>query len=186
MLNREACERRVYRLATLLTGDPISATDVITAVVGAQPDLRKLDSAHLDRLTVLRSREVTPKALDHPQIPKSIAISFAALSTQQREAWVLARVYRVPKRELSRAMDCSLTATERHLEMADGAMKIATDGKISAAAHVLLQYTQSLDVPAFYRAKQRRRRLVRRVCWGLGLVMLLAAIITVAVLWSAA
>ncbi|MFB3139077.1 MAG: hypothetical protein ACE10B_07650, partial [Phycisphaerales bacterium] len=26
MLNREACERRVYRLATLLIGDPVTAT----------------------------------------------------------------------------------------------------------------------------------------------------------------
>ena len=55
MLDREACERRVYRLAALLTGNPVAATRVIRAVVGAQPDLRALDDAHMDRLTVLRS-----------------------------------------------------------------------------------------------------------------------------------
>jgi hypothetical protein len=59
MADRESCERRVYRLATLLTGNPKLATGVITAVVDAQPDLRRLDSAHMDRLTVLRSREIT-------------------------------------------------------------------------------------------------------------------------------
>ena len=41
MLDRAACERRVYRLATLLTGNPVAATKVITQVVDAQPDLRK-------------------------------------------------------------------------------------------------------------------------------------------------
>src|SRR5262245_27370010 len=43
MLDRESCERRVYRLATLLTGDPRAATAVIIRVVDAQPDLRRLD-----------------------------------------------------------------------------------------------------------------------------------------------
>ena len=59
-MERPSCERRVYRLATLLTGDPVAATRVIESVVSAQPDLRRLDNAHLDRLTILRSREINP------------------------------------------------------------------------------------------------------------------------------
>src|SRR4030095_11058661 len=122
MLDREACERRVYRLATLLTGNPIAATKVIAQVVDAQPDLRNLDSAHMDRLTVLRSREVKPAMLVHELAPPEMAEALANLTPQQREAWVFARVYHVPEREVARAMDCSVTATQRHLELAETAL----------------------------------------------------------------
>ncbi len=175
----------MYRLATLLTGNPNSAAGVITAVVDAQPNLSSLDSAHLDRLTVLRSREVTAGVLEDNDIPAHIAKALAALSQQQREAWVLARVYRIPLRELSRAMDCSVTATTRHLEVADGAMKIALQGKMVEAAKVLLDYSLSLDVPEFYRAQQRRRARVRRVMWAIATVLVLAAIVAAAVWWNA-
>ena len=73
MLNREACERRVYRLATLLTGNPVAATRVIESVVDAQPDLRRLDNTHMDRLTVLRSRELTPGRLVVETVPPAAA-----------------------------------------------------------------------------------------------------------------
>ena len=92
MLDRTACERRVYRLAVLLTGNPISATKVIGQVLDAQPDLRRLDSAHLDRLTVLRSREITPAMLVDESIPRDVAAWLAGLDTQQREAGVFIRV----------------------------------------------------------------------------------------------
>src|SRR4051794_40768972 len=73
MLDREGCERRVYRLATLLTGNPIAATQVIAQVVDAQPDLRQLDGAHMDRLTVLRSREINPSFLIHETVPAAVS-----------------------------------------------------------------------------------------------------------------
>ena len=184
MLNREACERRVYRLATLLTGNSRSAAGVITVVVDAQPDLSKLDSAHLDRLTVLRSREVRPGVLLDESISPPTAQALADLPSQQREAWVLARVYRIPLRELARAMDCSVTATQRHLEVADGAMQIALDGKAHQAAEALLAYSMSLDVPAFYRREQHRRRMLRRLLAALAVLLILAAIVAVAVWWD--
>ncbi|MHC5022634.1 MAG: sigma-70 family RNA polymerase sigma factor [Planctomycetota bacterium] len=159
MVDREACERRVYRLATLLTGNPLAATSVIAQVVGAQPDLSRLDSAHLDRLTILRSREIPAAALVSDLVPVSDAATLAGLPFQVREAWVLARVYRLSAREMARAMDCSLTATTRHLDQADAAMGATGEG----AAASILAFSQSLDVPGFYRAEQRRRRRVRQV-----------------------
>lgn len=185
MLNREACERRVYRLATLLTGNERAAAGVITAVVGAQPDLSRLDSAHMDRLTVLRSREVRPGVLNHDAIPSHVAAALAELPAQKREAWVLARVYRLPLRELARAMDCSVTATTRHIENADSTMKIATNGRIHDAAEALLKWSLSLDVPAFYREQQRRRRVLRRAMWAIVALIVLAGIVAAAVWWNA-
>lgn len=184
MLDRTACERRVYRLATLLTGNPNAATAVIAQVVDAQPDLSRLDSAHMDRLTVLRSREIAPATLAHDQVDSSVASAVAALNPQQREAWVLAKVYRVPQREVARAMDCSVTASQRHLELADAAIERDLAAKASAAPSILLAYSMSLDVPRFYRLEQRRRRHTRIAL----LVMAAAAValvIAAVVLWWA-
>jgi hypothetical protein len=160
MLQRDACERRVYRLATLLTGNPIAATKVIAQVVDVQPDLTHLDGAHLDRLTVLRSREITPAILADESVPRAAAETLAGMPVQQREAWVFGRVYRLDDREMARAMDCSVTATRRHLDQADAAMRQRLDSEDSAAAELVLAYSMSLDVPVFYReAKLRKRRL---------------------------
>lgn len=176
MLNREACERRVYRLAALLCGNPVAATRVIQAVVGAQPDLRALDDAHMDRLTVLRSREIAPAILADASIPRPIAAALADLTAQQREAWVFAHVYRLDLREMARAMDCSTRAAQRHLELADAAMGKATGGVSRQAAEALARYTMSLEVPAFYRARSRRRRRVRLVIRIAGLILLIAVL----------
>jgi hypothetical protein len=171
MLDREACERRVYRLATLLTGNPIAATKVIAQVVDAQPDLRNLDSAHMDRLTVLRSREVKPAILVHELAPPEMAEALAKLTPQQREAWVFARVYHVPEREVARAMDCSVTATQRHLELAETALAARLGQRLSAAPATLLRYSMSIDVPQFYRIQR-----LRQGHWRMALMIIAAAI----------
>ncbi|NNM26311.1 MAG: hypothetical protein HKO59_10075 [Phycisphaerales bacterium] len=166
MLDRAACERRVYRLATLLTGTPLVATRVITAVVDAQPDLRNLDDAHIDRLTVLRAREVRGGGMIvDPRVPVPVAQALADLPGQAREAWVLGHVYRLEPRALARAMDCSRTAALRHLDQAQAALTPAEE-----AANALRAYAATLEVPAFYRDARRRRRwrrLVVRICVAL-------------------
>jgi len=171
-----ACERRVYRLATLLTGNPNAATKVIAQVVGAQPDLRRLDSAHLDRLTVLRSREIKPGRIVADGVRPEIAAALAVLAPQQREAWVFQHVYRMDVRDAARAMDCSHVAAERHLAAADDAVMKAVGGSHGAGA-MLLKYTMSLDVPEFYRAAARRRRQWRWVKRLVLIILLLGAII---------
>jgi hypothetical protein len=160
MLDRAACERRVYRLAVLLTGNPVAATVVIESVVGAQPDLGRLDSSHLDRLTVLRSREIVPGRIVDDRVPGTVAEALAALEPQQREAWVFTRAYGLPLREAAKAMDCSVTAARLHLDR-------ATLGDDAAAVGALRAYALGLDVPAFHRRRQRHRRRVRRaVQWA--------------------
>ena len=161
MLDRGACERRVYRLATLLTGNPNAATKVIKRVLSAQPDLAELDSAHMDRLTVLRSRELRPAALVSELVAPRLSQALARLPAQQREAWVFARVYATPEREMSRAMDCSVTATQRHLEQAEQALEAQLGPAASEAAPGLLRYSMTLDVPEFYRQQELRRRRIR-------------------------
>ena len=158
MLNREACERRVYRLATRLTGNPVAATRVIESVVDAQPDLRRLDNTHMDRLTVLRSRELAPGRLVVGIVPPAAAEALALLTSQQREAWVFTHVYRVKLRDAARAMDCSVTATSRHLQVADDTVAERLGAAVEQAIEALLSYSMALDVPAFYRAARRRCR----------------------------
>jgi hypothetical protein len=175
-LSRAACERRVYRLAALLAGDTVAAAQVLEAVDGAQPDVRRLSSAHLDRLTVLRSREIEPAVISHPAVEPQTARALAGLPGQAREAWVLARVYRLSLRETSRAVDCSTTATRRHLQRAEAALAQAAAG----AAGQLLAYSGTLRVPDFYRARRRRRQQIRRL-----LVAVLLALIIAVILWAA-
>jgi len=178
--NRDACERRVYRLATLLTGDPVAATRVIEAVVGAQPDVRRIGSARLDRLTVLRSREIEPARITDPAVPPAAARGLADLAGQAREAWVLTHTYRLGLRETSRAMDCSTTATRRHLEQAEQALAAVLGDAVETARERLRAYSMSLSIPEFYRARRRRRRQARRLLAAL----VLAAIIAL-VMWAA-
>ena len=177
-LDRNACERRVYRLATLLTGNPNAATKVIKAVIGAQPDLRKLDGAHIDRLTVLRSREIKPSRIVSDHVPAEMAAVLAELPSQQREAWVFKHVYRLPPREMARAMDCSARAIDQHLSNAEGFV----NGQVGAArsdlmARALLTYTMQLDVPEFYRAQVKRTMMWKLLKRIIKLLILIAIVI---------
>jgi hypothetical protein len=179
-LNRVACERRVYRLATLLTGDPVAATRVIEAVVDAQPDLRRVSSARLDRLTVLRAREIEPARIADPAVPPAAARALTAMPGQAREAWVLTHTYRLGLRGASRAMDCSTTATARHLQQAERALAAALGDAVETARERLLAYSMALTVPAFYRARRRRRRQLGRLVVALALAAIIAL-----VMWAA-
>lgn len=183
MRDRASCERRVYRLATLLTGNPNAATAVIRSVLRAQPDLREIDSAHMDRLTVLRSREIRAATLVSKHVPHAIAEALASLTAQQREAWVLVRVYRQTVREASRSMDCSMRAATRHLEIADQQMRRTIRDSADDAGDLLLRYSMSLDVPQFYRVAQKRQRTrklivaIALLIGGLAILLLIAAVI---------
>jgi hypothetical protein len=173
MLDRDACERRVYRLSALLTGDERRAARVIASVVGAKPDLRSLDGAHLDRLTVLRSRELKPGDWKSAPLTDRQRAAVRALNRQQREAWVLNHVYHVQPRDVARAMDCSVRAIQVHLTAADSIVDKALPADAHALAEALRTYSSSLEVPAFYRAalaRSTRRRWLKWVIIALVLV----------------
>lgn len=174
-LNRAACERRAYRLATLLTGDPAGAVGVLEAVERSQPDLRAMDSARLDRLTVLRSREVQPGPLPAEALPPAAARAIADLGAQPREAWLLVRAYGLPLRETAKAMDCSVTATTRHIERADDVLASSLGGKgVAGAIEALRTYSKSLSLPEHYVVRRARRRRNKRV---LALILLILLVI---------
>ncbi len=185
-LDRAACERRAYRLATLLTGDPVAARGVVEAMVRAQPDLRVLDTARLDRLTVLRSREITPCALQADALDADAAGALASLAAQSREAWLLARTYGLTQRETARAMDCSVTATARHVERADDVMSRTLGGPdepchgVAGAIEALRAYSKSLQLPQQYLARQRRRRRRKQLLAMVLLVALALAVMAIA------
>jgi hypothetical protein len=183
MLDRDACERRIYRLAALLTGHPITAARIIDQVLKSQPDLHRIDGARMDRLTLLRSREIAPALLVDELVPRDVAGVLCGMPTQQREAWVFSRVYQMPQREASRAMDCSVTATGRHLELADAAFA-AGGVQSEVAADVMLKYSMGLDVPEFYRAAQRQRGRQRRLLWWSAIIVVVIAIIGLIVWWA--
>jgi hypothetical protein len=166
-LNREACERRAYRLATLLTGDAGRALAVMEQVLATRPDLRTLDGAHLDRLTILACREVDAEGV------------LAALTSQQREAWVLSQVHGTPLRETARAMDCSVTATRRHLAIAVEHM-----AEHDAAVEGLQASVLEIDLPPVYRQMRRRRDRTRRLLVVLAALALAAGLLAL-VAWLA-
>jgi hypothetical protein len=161
MLDRESCERRVFRLAVLLTGDSTAAVKVIAQVLDSQPDLRNLDGAHMDRLTVLRSREIKTLPMTDPGVPAAVAEALSQLPMQQREAWVFGRVYRLEPREMSRAMDCSTTALTMHLEQADAAMVRWLGRDAQQVGEQVLRYSLTLEVPRLYRQLRIRDERLR-------------------------
>lgn len=184
MLDRRACERRVYRLAALLSGKPNAAAQVIQAVLDAQPNLRKLSSTRMDRLTVLRAREIEPGSIVDDRVPRKLADALANVTPQQREAWVFVHVYKVPMREAARAMDCSVTAMTQHMTLANEAMERAIsamngDTTQDDAAAIFRGWTMSIDVPAFVRREQERKRRFRLVLIAFGVVVAIAVVVAV-------
>lgn len=175
MLDKQSCERRVYRLAVLLTGNPKAATRVISSVIGSKADIRKLDSAHLDRLIVLRSREIAPGIIRDDRLSQSLAKALSELSAQQRESWVFNHVYRMMPRDIAKAMDCSVRAVRTHLTTADAHMHSIignTSEEEKTAAKALLQYSMRMDVPEFY-----RKKVILKRSWSLFIKLFLILII---------
>lgn len=160
-------ERRIWRLAFLLTGNAHAAAELIHGVTRSRPDPATLEPARLDRLIVLRSRE--HPAGGEPQMPGApddarLALRSAlALPPQPLEAWILTRVDELDALHVSRAMDCSRTAAGNHLAAADERMKSRLGPDHDRAVAALRAYADSIDpVPliaaARRRAAERRRR----------------------------
>ncbi len=184
MLNREACERRVYRLALLLTGRRESAAAVIEQVVGAQPELSRLDSAHLDRLTVLRSREQPIEPMQVPGLKPKFAAALAELSAQQREAWIFISLYQMDDRTTAKAMDCSYRAVRQHHDQGEMQMRSSLGMELEQVAPDVREAMLRVDVPEFYRQAQRRRKKMRRSIKLASVVATLLALLA-AISWLA-
>jgi DNA-directed RNA polymerase specialized sigma24 family protein len=139
---RRAAEAHAWRLALLLTGAEDLAAEVAIQVRRAQPRLEALESRRLNRLVVMRSREVVQSAARRRASRASSATApdaaaqaeqadpaarpilraLAAMEEQPREAWIFARLDALGDIEVARSMDCSKTATARFLTEADAAI----------------------------------------------------------------
>lgn len=171
---RDALERRIWRLAFLLTGDARGAVALVDRILDAQPDPGALDPAHLDRLVIQQAREMTrapkprrgaspppgPMPSLNPHAQQALA---AALSMphQPLEAWVLVRIDELDELRMSRAMDCSKTAARTHLAAADDQMQQKLGESLSPAVAALRAAADSMDpgpIIAAHRVQRRKER----------------------------
>lgn len=185
-------ERRAWRLAWLLTGDPAKAAAVAHEVLATIPPARDADLARLDRHTILtvrremggalappRPRKLSPEAVAALRPGERTHLAALALPRQQLEAWVLARIDGLDGLWSARAMDCSKTAVAVHLKAADEAIAAALTKSPETATADLRTLADSLDPvqPLEHeraaRARRRRNRLVAIL--GVLLIVLLVA-----------
>lgn len=191
MDRREAYERRVWRLAWLLTGGREDlCVRLVAECLDAQPDLRRLDPAHLDRLVVLAARRrARPASEPEPEAPpaRRLLAAVAALPPQLREAWVFARVDGLEPMEMARAMDCSKTAALRHLERADTELGGRFGDTLPSMLDALRAEADTAApgrALAAFRAERRRRRRIRAalIAFAVAAVALAAGLVWVSAL----
>jgi hypothetical protein len=129
----------------------------------------------MDRLTILSCREIEAAMIVDDRLPHHLARAVSTLPHQQREAWVLHHVYAMTERETARAMDCSVAATQLHLQGAQKHVSQALAGNGDSAAETLRRYSLSLDVPQFYFADLGRRSSRRRLRIAIAVLAVAAA-----------
>ena len=190
---REAFERRCWRLALLLTGNDDDASRTLDAVARTARDLAHVDAVRLDRLTVLHAREVvarkrrTPPSdeIRPPDGPGADALrALGAMKPQAREAWVLARVDELDPVHVARAMDASRTASGHFLEAAEAHLREQLGDRLDEGARRLAAWAADFDPDPWlilHREHIRRRRKTKLIAAGVG-----AGVVIVAVLLAAA
>jgi DNA-directed RNA polymerase specialized sigma24 family protein len=186
-----AYQRRVWRLAYLLTGNAPGAAALVDRVFRAQPDLMNLEPARLDRLVIQHARDLpvaAPLAAGQlPEPPPGVRRTLDAilkLPEQPREAWVLARVDELDELHVSRAMDCSKTASMHHLAAADTQMAAALGDTAAAAIRSLRGFADALNPDPIIRAHRElaRRIRFRRAALTGGALLVLVLVFALALL----
>jgi hypothetical protein len=189
---RAAVERRIWRLAFLLTGDAASAAVLADRIVRGQPELLTLEPARLDRAIIQHARELPARRArvqrypeqDQPRPEGDAAETLAsllALPGQPREAWILARLDQVDELHMSRAMDCSRSAARNHLHAAEERMHARFGPRVQPMIESLRRFADSLDpgrILSVHRARRRKARLRRWLVLGgvLGILAMLAGL----------
>jgi hypothetical protein len=194
---RHLLERRIWRLSFLLTGNELAAADLVDRVQRAH-DVQTLDPVHLDRLVIQQAREMLgtamgPRRTQRRTPPQSPLAQNAApeamrlfavvqsLPEQPREAWVLARIDDLELLHISRAMDCSNTATQNHLNAGDEQVRAETKDEHNAALSALRLFADHLD-PGPIIADQRARRRAQRARRAGIIAVLIATVLLIAAL----
>lgn len=200
---RAARLRRVWRLALLLSGD-VGQAAMLYRAVGGSTRIETVDAVRLDRLVVLEHRErqsadaddaatdeVEPETasrdghIDESGKRLTAGEAYAALeraTAQGRLAWLLRRVEGMAEVEAARAMDCSKTALNTHLQRAEATLSgIGADGQAMAEAIGRWVDSAASGCPADPRIAQRRARR-RRL---LGVLIAIAAAAGAVGIWLA-
>lgn len=171
---RAAQERRIWRLAHLLTGDAATATALVDRVLDAQDSPESLEWARLDRLVIQQAREMVGEADSRRPAGEGAGADLAhrtlnaalEMERQPLEAWVLARIDDLDELHMARAMDCSRTALRNHLAAGDEHMRAKLGEGAAAAVAALKKYADGLDpgpIIAVHRKKRRKERNRRRL-----------------------
>ncbi|MCC6659647.1 MAG: hypothetical protein IT437_02050 [Phycisphaerales bacterium] len=182
-------ERRIWRLAFLLTGDAERAAGVIETVLRDQPHPEGVDAGRLDRLIILHAREVprgtVPAVGMGAEAARGMGV-LLALPQQPREAWVLTRLDGLDELRVSRAMDCSRTAVARHLKAADEQMGHRLGDALNRCVAALRREADAIDPAPLIAAaleKRRKDRLGRALVVGGITLIVVAAAAIVALRW---
>jgi hypothetical protein len=193
---REAFERRVWRLALLLTGDADGASKTLTAVARTARDLARIDAVRLDHLAVLHSREVMAQkrrrraGADDVPLPEGPAArtlgALMEMKPQAREAWVLTRIDELDEIHVARAMDASKTASANFYGAADTLIRERLDDDADAGVQALREWATSFDPDPWlliHRERVKRWRRIKLVAAlvFVGLVVLVGVIIAATV-----
>lgn len=190
MEQREAYERRVWRLAYLLSGgDELGAGRIVTEVVDTRRKLEAVEASRLDRLVVLAARRLrsSGKLGRSKQAPVDPGIAVLrqtlVLPYQSFEAWILARVDGLDEVATGRAMDSSRTAANTHLNAANKLVRElfvdhpAIKGDPQRAAALIQQAADRLNGTSVIdqcRRELAKKRRIRKV-----IVILVLALVAV-------
>ncbi len=107
-----------------------------------------------------------------------------AMDRQHAEAWLFRHIDDMDDAQISRAMDSSKKATQRHLEAAEVAMHARLGERLLPATAALREHVRGLEADAFAveRREIRRERLKRR---GIVVASVVAAALIVAIVaWA--
>lgn len=199
-VRREAYERRVWRLATLLSGDQHRAAQLALRIVDTRASLEDLDAPRLDRLVILTARrwrddsqagsdagsaasgEASERQAGSVPDAEMILRYLRSQPFQQGEVWILRRVDALEDIRASQAMDCSRSAAGRFLERAEADLLEHFGRPSEELASIVRDYADGLEPGPVISARRaelderrrRRRTMVIVVLLGGALIGVLA------------
>ncbi|MFG0258070.1 MAG: sigma factor-like helix-turn-helix DNA-binding protein [Phycisphaerales bacterium JB043] len=169
---------RVRRLVILR-----SREESLTREPTSRPWFERVRARHLQA----RGEHREERSDTRPEVFDGIALvalrACERLDRQQMEAWLLHRVEDLDLRQAARAMDCSTSALQRHLERAEESLTRTLGGEYVEAIDSLRAQSRRERVLAsllWTRERLRRARTLRRVVvMGVGVLVAIALIVLV-------
>lgn len=180
MDREDALQRRVIRLALLLTAEPIRAAEALAIILTTNPDILRIGESRIDRMIVQHARgELLPQPASSEapdsDIPLGAVVSLSdparrlwdacrTLDLQPREAWILRDLEEMDEIPTARAMDCSRTAIETvHRPAALNILRQTMAEDYEPALSELRSALEHLDPePMLARAHAARDHAIRR------------------------